>query len=78
MHMNLLMVVSLANSFTVAVYHIYGSITIYPFSIFCYIYCVKVVAMASITLASKIEEAPRRIRDVANVFHHIKQIRNQK
>ncbi|XP_076306715.1 cyclin-L2-like [Tachypleus tridentatus] len=35
----------------------------------------EVVAMACITLASKIEEAPRRIRDVVNVLHHIKQLR---
>ncbi|XP_013790250.1 cyclin-L1-like [Limulus polyphemus] len=35
----------------------------------------EVVAMACITLASKIEEAPRRIRDIINVFHHIKQLR---
>lgn len=35
-------------------------------------------AMSCIYLASKIEEAPRRIRDVINVFHHIKQMRGQK
>ncbi|CAL1541055.1 unnamed protein product [Lymnaea stagnalis] len=38
----------------------------------------EVVAMASIMLASKIEECPRRNRDVINVFHHIKQVRNRR
>lgn len=35
-------------------------------------------AMASIFLSSKIEECPRRIRDVLNVFHHIKLVRTGK
>jgi len=34
-----------------------------------------ITAMSCICLASKIEEAPRRIRDIINVFNHIKQIR---
>lgn len=35
-------------------------------------------AMAAIFLSTKIEECPRRIRDVLNVFHHIKQVRSGK
>lgn len=38
----------------------------------------ETVAMSCVCLASKIEEALRRIRDVINVFHHIKQVRGQK
>ncbi|CAK8696971.1 unnamed protein product [Clavelina lepadiformis] len=33
------------------------------------------VAMASIWLASKVEESPRRVRDVMNVFHFLRQKR---
>ncbi|KAJ8260230.1 hypothetical protein GJAV_G00178580 [Gymnothorax javanicus] len=35
-------------------------------------HCVETVAMACVHLASKIEEEPRRVRDVLNVFHHLK------
>lgn len=41
-------------------------------------YDMETTAMSCIYLASKIEEAPRRIRDVINVFHHVKQMRGQK
>lgn len=33
------------------------------------------VAMSCIFLAAKIEENCRRVRDIANVFHHMKQKR---
>ena len=38
----------------------------------------EVTAIAAVHLASKIEEAPRRIRDCLNVFNHIKQIKTGK
>ena len=37
-----------------------------------------IVAMAALGLACKIEESPRRIRDIINVFKHIKQVRGGK
>ena len=36
------------------------------------------VAMAALGLACKIEECPRRTRDIINVFKHIKQVRSGK
>jgi hypothetical protein len=41
-------------------------------------HAMETTAMGCVCLASKIEEAPRRIRDVINVFHHIKQVKSQK
>ncbi|OWR42408.1 cyclin-L1 [Danaus plexippus] len=41
-------------------------------------YPMETTAMGSIYLASKVEEKPCRIRDVINVFHHIKQVRAQR
>ena len=38
----------------------------------------EIYAMAAVFLSSKIEECPRRIRDVMNVFHHMKQVRTGK
>ncbi|XP_056303518.1 cyclin-L2-like isoform X2 [Danio aesculapii] len=35
-------------------------------------HCAETVAMACLQLASKIEEAPRRVRDVLNVFQHLR------
>jgi len=41
-------------------------------------YDIKHVAMASLFLASKVDEAPRRPRELLNVFYHIDQIENKK
>lgn len=38
-------------------------------------YCMQHMAAACIFTAAKVEEAPRRLRDVINVFHHLKQKR---
>lgn len=36
------------------------------------------VSMACVHLASKLEEAPRRVRDVINVFHRLRQLREKR
>lgn len=41
-------------------------------------YNMEQVAIGCVCLASKIEECPRRPRDVINVFHHVKQVRQGK
>jgi len=41
-------------------------------------YNVKQVAMAALFLAAKVEEVPKRARDVLNVFHHIEQVKTEK
>lgn len=41
-------------------------------------HCAETVAMACVHLASKIEEEPRRVRDVLNVFHFLKGSRGGK
>lgn len=41
-------------------------------------YSMETTAMACVCLASKIEEAPRSVRNVINVFNHIRQVNAQK
>ncbi|KAM4612933.1 cyclin-L1-like [Polymixia lowei] len=41
-------------------------------------HCAEMVATACVHLASKIEEEPRRIRDVLNVFYHLKHSKGRK
>jgi hypothetical protein len=41
-------------------------------------HAMDITAIGCVSLALKIEENPRRIRDVINVFHYIKQVRSQK
>jgi len=41
-------------------------------------YNMEQAAIATVCLACKVEECPRRPRDVINVFHHIKQVRQGK
>jgi len=36
------------------------------------------VVMAALFLAAKVEECPRRVRDVLNCFHHIKQVKEKR
>lgn len=38
----------------------------------------EITAMGCLCCASKVEEAPRRIRDIISVFEHIKQVRGGK
>nr|CAD7395514.1 unnamed protein product [Timema cristinae] len=41
-------------------------------------HAMETTAMGCLCLASKIEEAPRRIRDVINVLQHVKQVKGQR